>query len=126
MKKETRVEVYNKYGGHCAYCGKKIEYKDMQVDHKVPIYRGYGTLVGVERGTDDFSNLMPSCRSCNFRKGTLTVEQFRNEIVRQCEGIVKRSFQVRQSIDYGLINVDIHPIKFFFETYGETKTTGTS
>jgi len=115
MDKKKRHIIHDKFGGHCAYCGKKIAYEDMQVDHKVPIYRGYGTLVGVERGTDDIDNLMPSCRSCNFRKGTMSVEQFRNELVKQCEGIVKRSFQVRQSIDYGLIKVDIHPITFYYE-----------
>jgi 5-methylcytosine-specific restriction endonuclease McrA len=115
MKKEIRKSVYDKYGGHCAYCGKEIAYKDMQVDHKVPIYRGYGTLVGVERGTDDIDNLMPSCRSCNFRKGTMSVDEFRDELVRQCKGIIKRSFQVRQSIDYGLISVNIHPITFYYE-----------
>ena len=117
LSKQTRLQVYNKYNGHCAYCGKPIEYKDMQVDHKVPLYRGYGTLVGVERGTDDIDNLMPSCRACNFRKGTFSVEQFRNELVRQCEGIIKRSFQVRHSIDYGLLIPNIHEIKFYFEKF---------
>lgn len=33
MKKETRLKVYRMYDGHCAYCGRTIEYKDMQVDH---------------------------------------------------------------------------------------------
>ena len=117
MKKTDRLKIYNKYGGHCAYCGKPIEYKDMQVDHKVPIYRGYGTLVGVERGTDDFSNLMPSCRSCNFRKGTLSVEEFRCELTKQFERIVKNSFQVRQSVDYGLLLLNPHDIEFYFEKH---------
>ena len=117
MKKTDRLKIYNKYGGHCAYCGKPIEYKDMQVDHKVPIYRGYGTLVGVERGTDDFSNLMPSCRSCNFRKGTLSVEEFRRELTKQFERIVKNSFQVRQSVDYGLLLLNPHDIEFYFEKH---------
>lgn len=29
----VREEVYSKYNGHCAYCGCRLEYKDMQVDH---------------------------------------------------------------------------------------------
>ena len=33
MKKEIRENIYNKYNGHCAYCGREIAYKDMQVDH---------------------------------------------------------------------------------------------
>lgn len=40
MKKETRLKVYRMYDGHCAYCGRTIEYKDMQVDHIVPKNRG--------------------------------------------------------------------------------------
>lgn len=28
MKKETRLKVYRMYDGHCAYCGRTIEYKD--------------------------------------------------------------------------------------------------
>jgi len=32
VKKEKRQAVYKKYNGHCAYCAKKIDYKDMQVD----------------------------------------------------------------------------------------------
>ena len=115
MNKKKRQLVYEKFGGRCAYCGREIAYKDMQVDHKVPLYRGYGTLVGVERGTDDMENLMPSCRRCNFRKGTLTIEQFRRELYRQCQGIVERSFQVKQSIDYGLMHITLHPVVFYFE-----------
>lgn len=33
ISKKTREEVYRKYDGHCAYCGREIAYKDMQVDH---------------------------------------------------------------------------------------------
>lgn len=35
INKEIRNLVYEKYKGHCAYCGKPIDYKDMQVDHFV-------------------------------------------------------------------------------------------
>lgn len=33
ISKKTREAVYQKYGGRCAYCGRPIAYKDMQVDH---------------------------------------------------------------------------------------------
>ena len=35
-RKLTRAEretVYNKYGGHCAYCGCEIPFKGFNVDH---------------------------------------------------------------------------------------------
>lgn len=32
ISKKTRIAVYKKYDGHCAYCGRHIAYNDMQVD----------------------------------------------------------------------------------------------
>lgn len=37
ISKKIRKEVYRKYDGHCAYCGREIAYKDMQVDHFLPL-----------------------------------------------------------------------------------------
>ncbi len=121
MNKKQRLQVYEKYDGHCAYCGKKIAYNEMQVDHKDPLFRNDTDEqladAGIKRGTDEMDNLMPSCRRCNFRKGTFTVEQFRKELLKQCEGIIKRSFQVKQSIDYGLLKVHLTPVMFYFEKW---------
>lgn len=38
IPKKIRKQVYQKYNGHCAYCGSKLEYKDMQVDHVISVY----------------------------------------------------------------------------------------
>lgn len=125
MKKELRKMVYEKYGGRCAYCGKKLNLEEMQVDHRVPLYRNDTAeslaKYGIVKGTDDFSNLMPSCRSCNFRKGTLSVDEFRREIRRQCDNIIKRSFQVRMSLDYGLLTHNDKEIEFYFERLNNEK-----
>ena len=37
IPKSIRMTVYQKCHGHCAYCGCDLEYKDMQVDHVVPL-----------------------------------------------------------------------------------------
>ena len=37
IPKSVRKQVYAKYNGHCAYCGCELEYKDMQVDHVIPL-----------------------------------------------------------------------------------------
>ena len=101
------------FDGHCAYCGRKIDYKDMQVDHVKPLYRGWNEAPN--RGEDVPENLLPSCRRCNFRKGTMTIEQFREELKKQCERVMERSFQVKQSLDYGLLEYHDIPIVFYFE-----------
>lgn len=106
IPKRIRELVYAKCGGHCAYCGREIAYKDMQVDHIKAQYKG---------GTDEAENLLPACRMCNFRKQTLSVEQFRREIKDQCNGLFERSFQARMSLAYGLIERVDKPIVFYFE-----------
>ena len=37
LTKDERMAVYRKTNGRCAYCGCVLEYKDMQVDHIIPI-----------------------------------------------------------------------------------------
>lgn len=105
ISKDIRRKIYDKCGGHCAYCGKELAYKDMQVDHIIPRYNG---------GTDDYNNLLPSCRMCNFRKGTYSIEQFRRELNHQCDTLC-RTFQGRMSLAYGLIEKKDIPIVFYFE-----------
>ena len=36
ISKKMRETVWQKYGGRCAYCGRKIKLCDMQVDHFIP------------------------------------------------------------------------------------------
>ena len=118
-RKELRKKVYDKYGGHCAYCGKKIALEDMQMDHIKPRWHNVTQNeldgLGIDKGTDDIENLYPSCRRCNFRKGTMDIEQFRKEIGLQCKRIMNSSFQVKQSVDYGLLEYHNRPIVFYFE-----------
>ena len=48
----------------CAYCG---EAKPLVREHKVPLVRG---------GTNDITNIVPACRSCNSRKGRKTATEY--------------------------------------------------
>ena len=99
----------------------------MQVDHFVPKNRGgysrwsdkEGKYV-VSHGEDSMENYMPSCRACNFRKRDLNIEQFRESIREQAEGLLRGAakFQVSMSIAYGLLNPAFDkPIVFYFEKF---------
>ena len=105
MKREIRKEVWGKFQGHCAYCGKPLKFKDMQVDHKKPKRLG---------GTDDMSNLFPSCRRCNFYKSTFTIEQFRENLETIPERL-HRTFIFNVGLDYGFWTDEKREVKFYFE-----------
>lgn len=125
MKKEERLKVYHMFDGHYAYCGKPIEYKDMQVDHVIPKNRGMhrrwdekqGEFIVTQRA-DSLGNYMPTCRVCNFRKRDISLELFWQAIKEQAIGLLKGAakFQVNMSIAYGLIIPQFNnDVKFYFE-----------
>lgn len=115
FNKAVRQTVYEKYGGRCAYCGRKIAYKDMQVDHFKP-KRGWE-----ESGSDDLSNLMPSCRMCNHYKRANSLETFRiyiQEIPRK----LRLNYIYKVGLVYGNVLENEKPIKFYFETVKDGDT----
>ena len=125
ISKAMRKMVYEKYHGHCAYCGKEIEMKDMQVDHITPIaYSIYGPRQQAEKVRQMFEdgsingidNLMPACRACNFYKGINDIEHFRQRIFSELDHTCRSSFQTRLAMQYGMIEYKTWDGKFYFET----------
>ena len=110
ITKAERQQVHKKYGGHCAYCGKEIEIKDMQVDHMIPLRLG---------GADEMSNYMPACRQCNHYKRGNSLEGFREMIERIPEKLERDSYIYRVGVNYGNVIPHKMQIVFYFERAGE-------
>lgn len=114
ITKEQREKVYQKYSGHCAYCGKEIAYKDMQVDHIVPL-----ADYTFGRGENTIENLMPACRRCNHYKRANPLEAWRRMIEEIPYKLERDSYIYKVGIDYGLIEPKPHKVIFYFERAGE-------
>lgn len=71
LSEKKRNLIFNKFKGHCAYCGYKIRLDEMVIDHIIPIVKG---------GNNEIDNLNPSCKECNICKYDLTLEDFRTKI----------------------------------------------
>ena len=127
LSRKVRQQVYEKYDGHCAYCGCELAYKDMQVDHVDPCYRNdpeSKTGNEVKKSADELNqldNLMPSCRMCNFYKSVSTLEAFRKRLQETLLPNVERPFQFRLAQKYGLVEVHEKPIRFYFEEVEERR-----
>jgi len=135
INKKTRIEVYNKCNGHCAYCGEEIELGKMQVDHIIPQRNFINSIQNMKLGNiemrfikvPDFlrhlneedcnhiDNLLPTCGSCNNRKNTLTIEQFRSEISEQLSRLKKNNANYRLAKRFNLVEERTMPIVFYFE-----------
>ena len=109
MTKAKRLEAYSKYGGRCAYCGKPIEYKDMQVDHITAKCNG---------GADNLENLNPSCKRCNHYKRTAGIESFR-KMIKTLHERTQKIYINRVAEDYGIIQIKPWDGIFYFERVSE-------
>ena len=114
--KIDRVLIYNKFAGHCAYCGNPIEFKSMQVDHFWPQF-----LAHFEPTLDNnrVSNLMPSCQKCNIHKHGMRPEVWRKELSRQVS-MLKKKAQFDRVLRFKQISITEGPIVFYFEKSGAT------
>ena len=110
ISKAKREAVYAKYDGRCAYCGRRIEYKDMQVDHFKPL----GAYNEENRGTDDIENLMPACRMCNHYKRANPLEVFR-KLIEEIPRKLRQNYIYKVGVAYGNIIENEKPIVFYFE-----------
>ena len=120
MKKSDRIKVWAKYNRRCAYCGKNIEYKDMQVDHLLPLMRTeVGTSIfgeKIEKELNNFSNLMPSCRRCNHYKRANSLETFR-ELLKTIHQRLKDIYIFKVAVDYGVVKIQPFDGEFYYEKY---------
>jgi hypothetical protein len=107
MAKIDRVKLHGRYGGRCAYCGKSISIKDMQVDHITP---------RCMNGGDNPENLNPSCRRCNHYKRADTLNGFR-VTMKTLHHRVSSIYIVKVAIDYGVVDVKPFDGVFYFEKF---------
>lgn len=61
----SRVAVFKKTDGLCAYCG---EQEASTIDHMIPKSRG---------GSGKYKNLIGACLDCNNAKSDMTPDEFR-------------------------------------------------
>ena len=117
---KKRKVVYAKFKGRCAYCGDKILYKNMGVDHIIPKYRGSThseiRAYGLEKGTNDIENLNPSCKSCNSSKSTFTLDNWKKQLKLKHERLLRDISSYRILHRFGAIKYN-NNIKFYFEKY---------
>ncbi len=117
LTKAERLIIYNKTDGHCAYCGEKIELKAMQADHVAPIE--YAVIIGkCGHDPNHIDNLLPTCRSCNYIKSSMTIEMFRRRVEEWVEILARDSVTYRNAVRFGVVVPNPHKVQFYFEQIG--------
>ena len=118
ISKKVRQAVFEKYEGHCSYCGKELEYKDYQLDHLIP-RRNWGNRY-TEDEIESFKNYMPACRRCNHYKRAHSLETFRKMIEEIPNKLLRDNYIYRVGLDYTLVEPHPRKIRFYFEDFEES------
>ena len=101
----VRKEVFDKFGGRCAYCGCELGER-FHVDHIQAVYH---------KGLNMIDNLNPACRRCNLRKAAFGVEELRNHIADRTKMLTRYSADFRLANDFGLLAETGKSVVFYFE-----------
>jgi 5-methylcytosine-specific restriction endonuclease McrA len=124
--KIDRNRVYKKCNGHCAYCGERINIKNMQIDHVIPKHYFKWHIKNkfkvpdflnclTEFDVNHIDNLMPSCRSCNNYKSTFGLELFRSELGKLTERLNKTSSIYRIAKRFGNVEETENQLYFILK-----------
>ena len=110
--KEERLTIFNKYNGHCAYCGREIKLNGFEVDHFEALRRNdeWG-------GSDDIENKIPACMPCNRSKATFTIEVWREQLQNKIKSLNRDSATYRAAKRFGLVYETGAVIQFYYERF---------
>ena len=117
IPKDVRIRVFNLCNGHCAYCGCKIDPKQMQVDHYLSFEFGFAIAQG-KGDINSEGNYLPACRSCNYYKAGMHIEQFRRMVSKWHEILMRDSVTYRNAVRFHQVIPAQHTPVFYFERMG--------
>ncbi|MDK2800410.1 MAG: hypothetical protein PWP27_1672 [Clostridiales bacterium] len=103
MKRKNYIKkyIYSRDEGKCHFCGKKLLFKQMSVDHYLPKSKG---------GPNDIFNLVLSCKKCNKIKKSYVPEDYTEVIL----ALLKKAVQ-DEKITLGTVKIKKEDLNFLIQ-----------
>lgn len=130
LTKAQRVDLKQKFGGKCSYCGIELNNR-WQADHLIPVIRTWEFVknskgervtrtTGMENPEHDvIENMMPACGKCNNDKSSMSLERWREIIPHRINTLNNdpKYASYQKAKRFGLVvEMDIEVV-FWFEKY---------
>jgi hypothetical protein len=125
LSKKVRERVHEKFAGRCAYCGRELPYKEMQVDHYYPRCKEkfYARRFKIDVHAEE--NLMPTCRRCNHYKRAASPGQFR-KLMKTLHERIEAIYILKVAVDFGMATIKPFDGLFYFEKWKQQQLSPVS
>ncbi len=71
-RNKEKIYIYERENRRCFHCGKILKFKQITLDHYLPLSKG---------GTHDIFNIVACCKKCNKIKGDMVPERYEDVIL---------------------------------------------
>lgn len=106
-KELERIKIFQKYNGRCAYCGCKLNYRDMKMSC-IPKRNSFFREPLIQKH-------LPACESCYYLVSSFSLEEFRTQIDNTISEYLREDPNYKLAIKYGVIKEMDPPYVFYFE-----------
>jgi len=139
LSTSQRLDLFNKYGGRCAYCGHMLPERGWHADHLEPVMRDSKIVRVNEPGrthkyvqtgvllrpeNERLENYMPACRACNIDKACFPLEDWRRQLERRPQVLRDNHSAYRHAERFGLVKQVETRVIFYFETLAVREQEG--
>lgn len=91
INKSIKKYVYERDNRVCFFCNKKLKFRQISIDHYLPLSKG---------GTDDVFNLVLSCKKCNLEKKDLIIMDYKDIIISNLKKAVEDNIVTAQNTKF--------------------------
>lgn len=126
-KQQQRDFIFEKYAGHCAFCGCALK-KGWHVSPIEQPQTAVGADGKLKKLNDEIENKLPSCSACGLSRiqhsvngKIMSVESFRKSLTFGFN-CMKLNPYYKKAIRYGLIKETGRPVTFYFEQLKKQKS----
>jgi 5-methylcytosine-specific restriction endonuclease McrA len=85
----SKISIFLRDKGSCAFCGDRLSHKTFTIDHVIPTSRG---------GSNAWLNVVTACKGCNGKKGARTPSEAKMTLLYQPR-VPLRTELIQQSIE---------------------------
>jgi len=90
LRNRDKLYIYNRENKKCYFCDKDLKFKQITLDHYIPLSKG---------GVDEIYNIVTSCKTCNKYKGNSLLDNYEDIVIKLLHKAVEDKMIIGKNIN---------------------------